>query len=323
MRASGGKLSQPCCPLAAVSGGSLVLHPDEREDSHPVASPAGPATDASPRDRSAHVRIPKARSERLDGDAVILQAESAHVAVLTRRRNGWHSTTVARYDSDDALFTTVAAAQRAAQPLRKQGTVFHVREVPALVLKSVAKALVLVDFHSTNSFMQYRPFVSTADQEIYGLRVAQPYGVGMTMQDVLHNFSDRANHWEYPRPTSDSLVAGRLPLWTALHVVRHNKRLKTYSSHVASCGDLAWSESPSGRSWKGTHGVVRQVHEILMAVPGYVEALEEAMRLEQDLRPAPSPAERVEALRGVLAARRAVAALLLPRIPAALSATAV
>ncbi len=261
-----------------------------------MTNPACRATDAARRDRSAHVRIPKARSQHLDRDAVILQAQSAYVAVLTRRRNGWHRRTVARYDSDGALFATVAAAQQAAEPLRKQGTVFHVREVPALVLKSIAGALVLVDFRSSNSFAQYRPFVSTTNQEVRGLGAAQPYRVGMTMQDVLHNFVDRADHWEYPPLRRTALVAGHLPLWTALHAVRHNKRLKTYSSQVGSGRGLAWSVSPAGRSWNGTHGVVRQVHELLSAVPGYVEALEEAMRLQQNLRPAPSSELHVQAL---------------------------
>jgi hypothetical protein len=248
--------------------------------------PAGrPSTGARSDSRRRDVRIPPAVVHEISAkDSAILQVESACVAILSRRRNGWHSTPVLRYHSDNAMFTDVSTAQQAAEPLRTQGTVFHVREVPALVFRSASEALVLLDFHTADSFFSYRPFAAAPVDVKVDSESAPPLFVGITMRDVMLNFADRTYHWESPRPSPHSLLAGRVSHFTPLQVVSHNKRLKLYSSHVAAAGRrLAWWDAPAGRSWRSTHGIARSVQAGLAEMPGYQGALDEAMRLEQDL----------------------------------------
>ncbi len=177
------------------------------------------------------------------------------------------------------------------------------RENPALVLRSATTALVLVDVERRNPFSTYRPFAPGSPPEAASDSIA-PYCIGMRQKEVVANFTDYLWHWKYLWPALDSLLVGQVAHTTALQLVCKSRRLKNYESYVSN-GWLCWNETAAGRSWKGTHGLADELQGMFADVPGYCEALHEAMGLENSLPSRPWPADA--ALAAVYAARRRVA----------------
>lgn len=251
------------------------------------------------------MHIPLPTDDRLDArDTIVLEAESACVAVLTTRRLGLESKPVRAKPGDSGIFTSTTEAQTAAEALRKQGTYFYVRELPALVLRSATTALVLVDAERRNPFSNYRPFAPVPTAEA---TYAPPFAIGMTQAEVVASFIDCLRHWDYPRPSFDWLLVGQVAHTAGLQLVSKSRRLKNYESYVSQKW-LCWNETAAGRSWKGTHSLAAEVQGMFADAPGYGEALDEVKRAEDSLPLRPGPADH--SLPAVYAVRRRVAELL-------------
>lgn len=218
-------------------------------------------------------------------DALVVQVETARVALLIAGRNAWHSTWVSRYRTTSAMFGDVKAAKRAAEPLRKQGTQFSVREVPALVLRSWASTLVLLDFHTENCFASYRPY-GTASTDfwrgLYQSPTPDPWRAGMSLKQAVDNFRDRSAYWEhYPQPSHHSLLVGAVSEPRELNRSSHQKKLAGFRSSPQGVGwPLAWSAMSVRYSWRGTYALAKQLSASLSQIEGYDAALEHALLAE-------------------------------------------
>ncbi len=190
----------------------------------------------------------------------VTAVRAGRVAVLSSGRNAWHSTWVNQYRLTSAFFTDVHEAQRAAEPLRTQGTTFRVREVPALVVASQQCTVVLMDWQRPDSFAAWAPF----DQELLA-RCALDFAGHLHVEPLprlsadmsIAEFVNCFEHDYYWRehPGYDSAFVASAP--TAAAIAPQNPRtpLRAWRSvAIGSLRYLSWHAlTGHAYSWDGTH----------------------------------------------------------------------
>lgn len=84
----------------------------------------------------------------------VQDVSAAIIYYLSNGRNAWHSTWISQY-LEGCMHTDLESAQRNAEHLRKQGSVFYIAELPALVFRSKSGMLVVTEINSNSPFSGY------------------------------------------------------------------------------------------------------------------------------------------------------------------------
>lgn len=84
--------------------------------------------------------------ERLEG------VEAGLFYVVTRHRNAWNGNPSRQYKGPTSLTSTRRNAMLVAEEWRAAGSSFRIQQVPGVVLLARSRPIVMVEFHSDNSF---------------------------------------------------------------------------------------------------------------------------------------------------------------------------
>lgn len=143
------------------------------------------------------LRIEDASLNKAHRSDAILAIRASVIYFLGRGRNAWHNTWSMSY-YPWSFHLNVTSAEKAAEHLRKQGSVFYVREVPAFVLETEALRYYVTELNSQDPLAQYR---RSLEVDHIGVPTITPHGVlcpiakGHPIGRALDSFSTCSRHW--------------------------------------------------------------------------------------------------------------------------------
>lgn len=124
-------------------------------------------------------------------------------------RNAWHSTWVQRY-TPGCMHTSLQSARQYAEARRVQGTVFNIKELPALLFRSPHGCLVVTQINSHDPLATYAAMavhddVGPGQRKIDG--ALDCYMVpDAPMQGVLLSFEPGSRFWHRAPAPRDSVI---------------------------------------------------------------------------------------------------------------------
>jgi hypothetical protein len=182
--------------------------------------------------------------------APLLTVTAVQAYVLIRGRNAWNSTWVQNYKGTGAVHLTLAEAKNAAEAQRVQGSVFYIRQVPALALNSSEGTVLLVEFHSDNCFGKWD-----------AKKGAEKLLIGTPMDQVI-TVLGRCSLWKAPVPSIHSFIAVKAE-WDVPETMPARASFKRWvSDSVGPKYYLNWSEYPSDKSRGGVNAIIRAFGKI-------------------------------------------------------------
>jgi hypothetical protein len=204
------------------------------------------------------------RNDELFSTSMLLGV-SAHVMyLLSTGRNAWNNVWIQRYKGPTSLHFTLEAAKKKAEPVRVQGTVFSIEQVPVLAFRSRTGIAYCAEFHSKESFKMLN-----WDDEMNYLKI------GTAMPDVMAVFSKSdPNTWTYPWPVPDSYVTrvfdlvGKYDPKTGKTMARdvelldRDAKLFRWKSRPMGPGHLGWNRSESDRKLESVERIIRKFEAI-------------------------------------------------------------
>ena len=177
--------------------------------------------------------------------APLLGVKGVLVYLLLRGRNAWHTTWIRNYRGPAALYASLDEAKAAAEDQRVQGSVFYIRELPALSLLSEVGPVVLVEFHSDNCFGRWQP---RSPESL--LQLGTPLG------ELMHSLGP-SGEWRPPVPSEHSFVAGRAKFSTLVHLPARRPFVTRVSAYNGPRFYLRWLEVPNSTSRRGVNAIVK------------------------------------------------------------------
>lgn len=199
---------------------------------------------------------------KMDGQAVVkagrvLEVGAAQVAVLCWGRNAWHTTWISRYNGNAVIYPTVEAAKRAAEPRRRQGTVFYIREVPGIILRCEGGSALLVDLDREQPFLKWAPL---------GMEPLGPVRAGWPLLLLLNRFNNRRGHWAGVVPSEHRLLVGSVDEALELPPMPRSKPLRVLVSTPQGAGwPLAWTATTGSIKRKGVNTAVAALQDIVLS----------------------------------------------------------
>lgn len=175
-------------------------------------------------------------------------------------RNAWHSTWITRY-SVGCMHTSLELAKKFSEKRRTQGTVFNIKELPAVIFHSKNGCLAVTQINSHNPLATYSPNATT-----------QNVGTGMTKIDgalenyickgapmlgVALSFSPRSRFWLVQPPPRNSIVAIATNSLSVdfLELPDRELSVRTSFSHGGNY-HLGWTEKSSGILKAGVRNIL-------------------------------------------------------------------
>lgn len=210
--------------------------------------------------------VDMARISEVPIKEVLLEVTATYVYVLSRGRNAWHSTWVRHYQGETALYTDELTAKRGAEPLRTPGNVFYVIQAPAVELRGVEVAIVLVDFHPEVPFANYR----LSKGRPAPTHVLSP---GTPLIRALHSFRHTSSYWIGGQPSEYSLRSGMLDTRVPMPALAYESLHKWTSYAQGVNYYLGWRPSKSPFERRGVYRLVRGFRQRAREIPGYWDLL--------------------------------------------------
>jgi hypothetical protein len=183
-------------------------------------------------------------------DSEVESISAVFIYYVFTGRNAWHSTWVTQY-SEGCMHTNLESAKQYAEKRRTQGTVFHIKELPALLFNSKCGCLAVTQINSHNPLSSYSPNATTLN---VGLGVKKIDGAlenyickHAPMLGVALSFAHGSRFWLMQPPPKNSVItvatSGTADIFSELP--EHNLSIKTSFSHGGNYR-LGWSEKESG-----------------------------------------------------------------------------
>jgi hypothetical protein len=165
-------------------------------------------------------------------------------------RNAWHSTWITRY-TENCLHASLEQAKEHVEKKRTQGTVFSIKELPAIIFRSTNGCLVVTQINSLNPLAGYSPNATTPNVEPgltkidgaldnYICRDAPILGAALS-------FSPESRFWlTKPSPTNSIItIATDDSLISFSELPDRELSIRTSFSHGGNCS-LGWTLKSSG-----------------------------------------------------------------------------
>lgn len=177
-------------------------------------------------------------------------------------RNAWHSTWITRY-AEGCMHPTLELAKRYAEKRRTQGTVFHIKELPAIIFRSKSGCLIVTQINCKNPLSNYSPNatainVRSGQKKIEGAldnyicKNASIYGVALS-------FVCGSRFWLTQPSEKNSIitVATSEPSIT-LPALTENKLVTRTSFSFGKKYLLGWSEKESEILTSGVRSILEE-----------------------------------------------------------------
>lgn len=183
-----------------------------------------------------------------DADDVLMSVEGCTVSVLVRGRNAWHSTWVRHWFRNSHFYADHRSAQLGAEPLRERGSVFYVRDRPAIVLRGTSSRIMVFDGFDREPFKHFtgitEELVSTPFGSYY-----QGVFPGSTLREAVDAFRPGSRWWAQGHRTENDVQFASLSSGTALTCLRARDLQATVSYPQGAGYCLGWSaEDPAART---------------------------------------------------------------------------
>lgn len=141
--------------------------------------------------------------------AVADSMHPARIFYVYQGRNAWHSTWITNY-SENCMHTSLKSAKDFAEKKRVQGTVFNIREMPAIVLRSLAGDILVTQINTTTPLSLYSPDSLDNKGIITDITPALPLSnyinLGVPICEAAKSFSWHSQFWHSQPPASNSVV---------------------------------------------------------------------------------------------------------------------
>lgn len=145
-------------------------------------------------------------------DFVAAEADLIHPArifYVYQGRNAWHSTWTTSY-SEGCMHGTLQSAKDFAEKKRIQGTVFNIREMPAIVFRSSVGDVVVTQINTNVPLSLYSPDALDNAGFITDITPALPMKnyiyLGAPISEAAKSFSWHSQFWHSKPPASNSVV---------------------------------------------------------------------------------------------------------------------
>jgi hypothetical protein len=200
------------------------------------------------------------RFPTLDAEVVVRRG-ARKLYFLHDGRNAWHSTWV-QHHHDGCMHSTWQGAASHAERLRKQGSVFFIHELPAVVLQAESLVLAFTQINTDDVLEGYSPHAMTSEA---------PYGKQLR-DDARNNYlilgSALGGAWLSLEPDSRFWRKRPPPRNSVVRVLAHGglddfercgrgklKRFRSYS--VGAEYLLNWRQSPGGARPRHVNRIAR------------------------------------------------------------------
>ena len=124
-------------------------------------------------------------------------------------RNAWHSTWVTQY-SVGCMHLNVQSAKNHAETRRVQGSVFNIRQIPAIVLWGTGGPVFITQINSKAPFRTYSPEALRTDpptgQEKIENALDHYLVKGALMRGAVLSFQWNSRFWEQRQPARNSIL---------------------------------------------------------------------------------------------------------------------
>lgn len=199
----------------------------------------------------------------------LLAVEGAVVYMLISGRNAWHSTWITRYSKNIAFYSSLQGAKSQAELLRRQGSVFYVRQVPVLLVRTTEGAVVQAEFHSRTCFGKWD---ITAGSEL--LRIGTP------TSRLLSGLGPDSELWRPPKISQYSFVTV-VPEWDNIPPLPKGGAFRSWTSEgLGPKYQLAWRDGRQDYRRTGINAILRQF-EATNSTQELAQALEAYRRGQQ------------------------------------------
>ena len=182
--------------------------------------------------------IPATNATDADLRFMVRGVEVIKLFYVSTGRNAWWTTWIFRY-SPGCMHTTMESAKAFCETNRAQGTVFYVRELPAIACIVPERALVLTEINTPEILGRF---------DLNGLiGIAQILPIStMTLRQVLHIFRPESALWSPNYPKKDSAVISYCSNVDALERVGPEVSFADWESRsVGPKYYLKWSSRPT------------------------------------------------------------------------------
>lgn len=181
----------------------------------------------------------------------LLALEGALVHMLISGRNAWHSTWITRYRKNIAFYSSLPAAKAQAEVLRRQGSVFYIRQVPVLMMRTTHGAVIQAEFHSRTCFGKWN---TAAGGDL--LRIGTPVSL------LLSGLGPDSALWRPPKISQYSFVTV-VPQWDDIPALSKVGSFKNWTSQgVGPKYQLHWTEGRQDYRRTGINTILRSFEAV-------------------------------------------------------------
>ncbi|MDE2384192.1 MAG: hypothetical protein KGO53_06195 [Alphaproteobacteria bacterium] len=180
-------------------------------------------------------------------NAKLQSVKAVQLYYLHHGRNAWHSTWVQQY-SDGCLHCDLSSAKGLAERSRTQGSVFYIRQTPALLFKCQVGDLLVTQINTTQPLSGYSPNAltrlaptSTAINGAMDCYIAE----GAPIIGVAKSFHPSSRFWITPPPLNNSiLIVATSDAGAQYDDVNKNRKKNMQSFSNGRNVPLGWSQIP-------------------------------------------------------------------------------
>lgn len=133
----------------------------------------------------------------------------ARIFYVYQGRNAWHSTWTTTY-SEGCMHRTLQSAKDFAEKKRVQGTVFNIREMPAIIFRSSVGDIIITQINTKTPLSLYSPDALDNAGVLADIFPALPKNnymhLGAPIVGVAKSFSWHSQFWHSRPPASNSVV---------------------------------------------------------------------------------------------------------------------
>lgn len=119
-------------------------------------------------------------------------------------RNAWHSTWIREYRFG-CMHLSFKAAKQHAESLRRNGSVFYIKEMPALVIQGEISALVVTQINCEAVFQEYSAAGYPSDSKSIDMPENQAL-IGRPLQSIARSFAHDSRYWRVSPPPNNSVL---------------------------------------------------------------------------------------------------------------------
>lgn len=139
----------------------------------------------------------------------VKSVEAGVLYYLFSGRNAWHSTWITRY-TEGCMHSDLESAKNTAERQRTQGSVFYIAELPALVFRSAAGAIVVSEINSGSPLSGYsadaiQDDVPDGSKKIKGAR-DRYIARGVPMLGAALSFDRMSRFWKQRPPWRNAVI---------------------------------------------------------------------------------------------------------------------